>query len=289
MFHWFTYALVQVENANQNGDPANDNYPRTDRRGYALMSDVCIKRKIRNALMAMGENVLVQPDDLASDGFHSIESRAMAVDAVKNAASDDEKKKALCDAFIDVRLFGCVLTGAKTKDENGKVVKGTSVGVKGSVTTGTAAKSLDPVEVVDMQITKSTNGQEKDKDGRASDTMGHKRYTEYALIPVILTLDTFQAEKNGVTEEDLAKLEKAVRKMFEHDASAARPAGSMQVVKMVVWKDQNEENPADCQLGQIMNAVHIEKLTDRPESAEDYDIAGITVDDIPAMEKKIVA
>ena len=99
-------ALVSVTMANSNGDPLNGNRPRTDYNGYGEMSDVCIKRKIRNRMQDLGNTIFVQSEDRCDDGFGSLSERASAV--MKGITDRDEYAKKACETWLDVRTFGQV-------------------------------------------------------------------------------------------------------------------------------------------------------------------------------------
>mgnify|MGYP000593031980 FL=1 len=145
-------ALVSVTMANSNGDPLNGNRPRTDYNGHGEMSDVCIKRKIRNRMQDLGNTIFVQSEDRCDDGFGSLSERASAV--MKGITDRDEYAKKACETWLDVRTFGQVFA---FKDN-----KGLSVGVRGPVSVHQAV-SLSPVEIESLQITKSVNGEKKAK------------------------------------------------------------------------------------------------------------------------------
>ena len=95
---------VQVVDANPNGDPLNGNYPRTDLEGLGVMSDVSIKRKIRNRMQDMGYNIFVKSNDRIDDGFRSLQKRYQNLFSPKDI--DDEIYKRACDEWLDVRSFG---------------------------------------------------------------------------------------------------------------------------------------------------------------------------------------
>ena len=157
-------ALISVARANSNGDPLNGNRPRTDLNGFGEISDVCIKRKIRNRMQDLGEAVFVQSEDRCTDGFGSLSERASA--SLKGIKDREEYARRACETWLDVRTFGQVFAFKDTK--------GFSCGVRGPVSIHQAS-SISPVEIESIQITKSVNGEKKGKDeNRASDTMGMK-------------------------------------------------------------------------------------------------------------------
>ncbi|MCM1173702.1 MAG: type I-C CRISPR-associated protein Cas7/Csd2 [Blautia sp.] len=262
--------LVMVKNANPNGDPLNGNRPRETYDGYGEISDVCIKRKIRNRLQDMGEKIFVQSDERSDDGYRSLADRAKANEAVQKAQKDKDKEayaKAACETWIDVRSFGQVFA---FKDDS------VSVGVRGPVSIHSAFSVL-PVSIDSMQITKSVNSETKDK--KSSDTMGMKHKIYSALYVIKGSINHQLAEKTGFEEEDAEKIKEALRTLFVNDASSARPDGSMEVCKVYWWKH-------NCPMGQYSSAkvhrlVKIEAKSDDPRNFEDYDVQ---VDSLPDLE-----
>lgn len=273
--------IISVTDANPNGDPLNDNRPRENSEGLGEMSDVCIKRKIRNRLQDMGERIFVQSDDRCDDGCDSLRTRAekceelKKISALKSPTKSDSDKFAeiACSTWIDVRSFGQVFAfKGKKKDSDGEdsKQKGVSVGVRGPVSIG-IAKSVSPIDIISMQIVKSVNGEPAS--GKAPDTMGTKKRVEFGLYVFKGSINCQLAEKTGFTEEDAEKIKQALATLFENDCSAARPDGSMQVCRVYWWKH-------DCKYPSISSAkVHNSlKITEkaglgrRPHSFEDYDI-----------------
>lgn len=122
-------AIAAVKNANPNGDPLNGNRPRTTYDGYGQMSDVCIKRKIRNRLQDMGEKIFVQSDDRSDDGYDCLSKRASG--EIKAFSSKDDYAKQACEKWFDVRSFGQVFAFKSSEKDSSK--DGVSVGVRGPV------------------------------------------------------------------------------------------------------------------------------------------------------------
>lgn len=267
-------AVLSVTNANSNGDPLNGNRPRTDYNGFGEISDVCIKRKIRNRMQDLGMDVFVQSDDRCDDGNGSLSERASSY--LKGVKDKDEYAKKACDKWIDVRSFGQVFA-FKSNDKNG-----VSVGVRGPVSIHQAA-SVSPVEIEDMQITKSVNGEPGEK--KASDTMGMKHFVRFGLYLLKGSINVQLAEKTGFSVEDANVLKECLRTLFVNDASSARPEGSMEVVKLYWWEH-------DCKDGKYSTAkvhrsVHVtlKEGVDVPSSADDY---VITVDELPGLEPEVI-
>lgn len=200
-------AFVAATNANPNGDPLNGNRPRTDLDGYGEISDVCIKRKIRNRLQDMGQKVFVQSDDRSDDGCKSLKDRAKKCEKLANELKKSEPDKDVfakiaCDEWIDVRSFGQVFAFKKESSKS----NGVSVGIRGPVSIW-QAKSLSPVEISSMQITKSVNGDETD--GKGSDTMGTKHMVNFAVYKIVGSVNVQLAEKTGFSQEDADLLKKS--------------------------------------------------------------------------------
>lgn len=270
--------IFTAKNANPNGDPLNGNRPRENFNGYGEISDVCIKRKIRNRLQDMGEKIFVQSDERCDDGCDSLRSRAdnnealKAISKGKNTNRDDFAKTA-CDEWIDVRSFGQVFA---FKGDN------VSVGVRGPVSIQQAV-SVSPVDIVSMQITKSVNS-EGGKEGKASDTMGMKHRVEFGLYVVNGSINCQLAEKTGFTDDDAEKIKEALKTLFENDASSARPEGSMEVCRLYWWKH-------DCKTPKISSAkVHrslkitVKDKVSRPASFDDYDV---TLEKLDCVEPEV--
>ncbi|AIM17219.1 type I-C CRISPR-associated protein Cas7/Csd2 [Neobacillus sedimentimangrovi] len=267
--HKIDFAVVfSVTKANPNGDPLNGNRPRQNYDGHGEISDVAIKRKIRNRLQDMGESIFVQSNDRATDNFKSLRERAESNAALerilksKNSSSDDFAAIA-CEQWIDVRSFGQVF--AFKGSGNGS---GVSVGVRGPVSIHIAT-SVNPIDITSMQITKSVNSEPGKEKG--SDTMGMKHRVDFGLYVFYGSINTQLAEKTRFTSEDAEKIKQALVTLFENDASSARPDGSMEVHKVYWWEHNSK-------LGQYSSAkVHrslqIKPIVENPKSFEDFSIS----------------
>lgn len=258
--------FISAYNANPNGDPLNGNRPRVNLDGYGEISDVCIKRKIRNRLQDLGQRVFVQSDDRSDDGCTSLKERADSCKALKDEIS--KKKKAnrdtcaalACGEWIDVRSFGQVFA---FKGED------VSFGVRGPVSIHQAV-SLSPVDVISMQITKSVNS-EAGKESKASDTMGTKHRISFGVYMVKGSVNVQLAEKTGFSQEDAEILKEALKTLFDNDASSARPEGSMEVCRLYWWQ-HNDKTPA-VSSGKIQRGFSIKANAKVPKKFEDYDIS----------------
>ncbi len=258
--------IITVKNANPNGDPLNGNRPRENYDGLGEMSDVCIKRKIRNRLQDMGEKIFVQSDDRRDDGADSLRARADGNEAIKSISKGkntdrDEYAKTACSEWIDVRSFGQVFAF------KGDTV---SVGVRGPVSIQQAV-SVSPVDIVSMQITKSVNS-ESGKEGKASDTMGMKHRVEFGMYVVNGSINCQLAEKTGFTDEDAEKIKNALLTLFENDSSSARPDGSMEVCRLYWWKHVGKTPKYSSAKVHRQLKIKLKEGVSRPRSFDDYDI-----------------
>lgn len=256
-------AIISVTNANPNGNPLAGNRPRSDYNGFGEMSDVCIKRKLRNRMQDMGNDIFVQSDDRNTDDYETLLKRAEGA-GLKPIKTEKEFFEKVCHQWMDVRTFGQVFAF------NALGVK--SLGVRGPVSVHHAV-SATPVEIESMQITKSVSGEKKEGAARGSDTMGTKHFVRFGAYTVKGAINVQLAEKTGFTEEDADTLKECLRTMFVNDASAARPDGSMEVVRLY-WFRHN------CKDGQYSSAkVHrsvklaLKEGVVMPRSMEDYEIS----------------
>ncbi len=232
--------IFSVKNANPNGDPLNGNRPRTDYDGHGEVTDVCIKRKIRDRLQADGLSIFVQSDEKKTDGMTSLQNRAysdefgLGRDAfnAKKTPADDTLKLA-CDKWFDVRAFGQIF--AYKGEKSGE---GVSLPIRGPVTIQSAF-SVDPVSISSTQITKSVSG-EGDGSKKSSDTMGMKHRVDKGVYVTFGAVTPQLAEKTGFSDDDANILKAVLPKMFEGDASSARPEGSMNVEKVIWWQHNSK-------------------------------------------------
>ena len=235
------FAVVfRVRNANPNGDPLNGNRPRTTYDGAGEVSDVCLKRKIRNRLLDMGYEIFVQSDDSKVDECKSLKERA---DIIFNDKKIANHKDAACRKWFDVRAFGQIFAfKGKSKGE------GLSLPIRGPVSIHSAFSQC-PVDITSTQITKSVSG-EGSGEKKGSDTMGMKHRVDSGIYVFYGSMSPQLATKTGFSNEDAQVIKNVLPQMFENDASSARPDGSMEVLKVVWWEH-------NCPTGQMSSAkVH---------------------------------
>ena len=276
-------ALISVTNANGNGDPLSGNRPRTDYNGMGEISTVCIKRKIRNRMQDMGNLIFVQSEDRRDhdDKFGSLSERAAAAtDWIKETGITGKELYAetACKKWMDVRSFGQVFAFKSGNDND----DGVSVGVRGPVSVHQAI-SISPVRIEEMQITKSVNGEPGKK--RSSDTMGTKCFVRFGLYKIEGAINVQLAEKTGFSQEDAAVVKECLRTLFVNDASAARPEGSMEVVKLFWWEHNCKEGQYSS--AKVHRSVHVTPKNPEgiPTCVDDYEI---TLDELPGLVPEII-
>lgn len=267
------FAIVfSVKGANPNGDPLNGNCPRTNYEGLGELSDVCIKRKIRNRLMEMKNDkgkylydVFVQSDDNKLDDYPSLRVRAEG--ELKKDQWKNEKifREAVCKKWIDVRAFGQVF--AYGSDKKGE---GVSVGIRGPVSIHSAF-SVTPVSVSSIQITKSVSG-EGDGTKKASDTMGMKHRVDHGVYVSYGAINPQLASKTWFKDEDATAIKNALEHLFDNDASSSRPEGSMEVVAVYWWQHNNPSGQySSAVVHRSLNVAPKEGVND-PKKIDDYSI-----------------
>ncbi len=266
--------FFDVENGNPNGDPDAGNMPRVDpESGYGLVTDVCLKRKIRNYVemvkeeepgykIYIKENVPLNRSDAKAFEFLNIKA-----DKVKSMKKDDPEldrkvRDFMCENFYDIRTFGAVMTTFVKANLNcGQV--------RGPVQLG-FAKSVDPILPQEVTITRVAITTESDAEKKGTE-MGRKYIVPYGLYRVEGFVSANLARKvTGFSEEDLALLWQAILNMFENDHSAAR--GKMAVRKLIIFKHESELGCAPAY--KLFDSVKVERREgiEVPRCFSDYNI-----------------
>lgn len=273
--------LFDVENGNPNGDPDSGNMPRIDpESGLGLVTDVCLKRKIRNYVETVKEDVkgykiyikedvpLNRSDREACESLGITETEDKKVtEALKKLKKSDKDvdiklRDYMCDNFYDIRTFGAVMTTfVKASLNCGQV--------RGPVQLG-FARSIDPIVSQEVTITRVAITTEKDAENKSTE-MGRKNIVPYGLYRVEGYISANLARKvTGFSEEDLDLLWEAIINMFENDHSAAR--GKMAVRELIVFKHSKELG--DCPAYKLFDAVEVRKKEEieYPRKYQDYTI-----------------
>jgi len=237
--------IFSVKKANPNGDPLNGNRPRIDYDGYGEVSDVCLKRKIRDRLQDAGHPIFVQSDEKKIDGMPNLRARAessqfgLGKDAFKIDKSNPEKKdataKLACRKWFDVRAFGQLFAFGKGDD-----AAGVSVPIRGPVTIQSAF-SVEPINIASIQIVKSVNAEEaKGKSDISADRMGMKHRVDQAVYVTFGSMSPQLSGKTEFSDADAEVIKSVLPKLFEGDASSARPDGTMAVEKVIWWQHNSK-------------------------------------------------
>jgi CRISPR-associated protein Csd2 len=282
--------IVSVNNANPNGDPLNGNRPRVNYEGFGELSDVSIKRKIRNRLMEAGLSIFVQSDDSRNDDYRSLRSRAEGV--LKNVDMKNDKKyrEAACKQWIDVRAFGQVFAYSGKKGKAGEKGSegsgdeaGVSIGIRGPVSIHPAF-SVAPVldRISSTQITKSVSG-EGDGSKRGSDTMGMKHRVDHGVYVFYGSMNPQLATKTGFSDEDAKAIKEVLKMLFRNDASSARPEGSMEVHKVYWWEHSNPNGQYSS--AKVHRLIEVKPNKEEPRNIEDYEI---TLNELPGLKCEVI-
>lgn len=270
--------LFDVENGNPNGDPDAGNMPRVDpESGYGLVTDVCLKRKIRNYIEVAKEgepgwgiyvkdNVPLNRSDneaLKSVGLDGIDSKELAKKKKDNPEIDVLVRDFMCRNFFDIRTFGAVMTTFVKGNLNCGQVRGP---VQLSF-----ARSIDPVVPQEVTITRVAITTEEDA-ARKNTEMGRKYIVPYALYRAEGYVSANLARKTtGFSEDDLEMLWQAILNMFEVDHSAAR--GKMAVRKLIIFKHESELGCAPAHKLFDMVSVQRKEGVTVPRAYTDYEIS----------------
>lgn len=265
----FVY-IFDVQDGNPNGDPDAGNLPRVDTEtGQGLVSDVCLKRKIRNYVDALkkgehGYDIFIQEAAVLDNRVEDI-YKSDIVKAEKGANQKDKAKEALCEKYYDIRAFGAVIA---TKDKQGQV--------RGPIQL-TFARSIDPIVSHTHAITRMAVTKEADKDKER--TIGRKSTVPYGLYIAHGFISANLANQTGFDEDDLNVLWDALKNMFDIDRSAAR--GLMSVRKIIAFQHPSELGNAPAHT--LFDSVSISRknIDKAPRSYDDY-IVKIDRDAIPS-------
>lgn len=276
----FVFAC-DVKNGNPNGDPDAGNLPRIDpETGHGIISDVCIKRKIRNYVDLVKGCSIDDPDVedgelgykiYVQEGAVLNERNEMAykhynlkpVDKKLPKKIEDQRKvtQFMCDNFYDIRTFGAVMTTGRNCGQ-----------VRGPVQL-CFAESVDPVAPLEMSITRMAATEEKEN--KENKTMGRKQYIPYGLYRIEGFVSAPLAERTGFSQADLDLLWEALMNMFENDRSASR--GLMTSRKLVVFKHESRLGNAPAE--KLFELVHIDRVGPGDKAARSYADYRVVVDE----------
>ena len=298
--------LFDVKDGNPNGDPDFDNMPRTDEEtNHGLVTDVCIKRKIRNYVQLL--KGLKAPYDIFIREGNVLNPLIEQMRNVADKEEEDEKKAVakgrmkMCEQYFDIRTFGAVMSTGEEKEDSDsneevntdggkekknkkkdskKKIKGLGV-VRGPVQL-TFARSIDPIDAKSHSLTRCCITKESDAENK-NNTFGNKNTISYGLYRMHGFISATDAAKTGFSEEDKELLFEAIINAFENDHAAAR--GEMNPRALIVFK--HESHLGNARAGQLFNLVNVEKKegVEYPRSFNDY---SVTIDKAGLPAKVIV-
>lgn len=274
--------LFDALDANPNGDPDGGNLPRIDAEtGHGLVTDVCLKRKVRNYVQLTRAceppyDIYVKEKAILNDQ-HDRAYKALSLDE-KDASAAEQARKWMCTNFYDIRTFGAVMT------------TGVNCGqVRGPVQLS-FARSQDPVTQLEYAVTRCAVTTQKEAIAQKGDnrTMGRKFTVPYALYMAKGVVNPFLAEQTGFGDTDLELLIEALTHLFDFDASAARPAGSMAVRKLILFRHSSQLGNAPAHKLYDSLKITCKPGVEFPRSIADYEVvldtaaipAGVTVEEI---------
>jgi CRISPR-associated protein Csd2 len=265
--------LFDVQNGNPNGDPDAGNMPRIDpETGHGLVTDVCLKRKIRNHVALAKEgvegfNIYVQEKAVLNQtnemAYKAFDLKAEAKKLPKKIEDAQKVTGWMCANFFDIRSFGAVMT---TEVNCGQV--------RGPVQLA-FAKSVEPIVSQEVSITRMAVTNEKDLEKER--TMGRKHIVPYGLYVAQGFVSAPLADKTGFNEEDLELLWNALINMFEHDRSAAR--GIMSSQKLFVFKHQDKLGNAPAH--KLFELIDIQRKSGSEGPARSFKDYNVTVGNPP--------
>lgn len=256
--------VFDVKDGNPNGDPDAGNLPRVDAEtGMGLVTDVCLKRKVRNYVYVVkecteGYDIFIKEKAVLNtliDAAHEDEDVKKAAEKDKSA----EARTVMCRRFYDVRTFGAVMSTGKNAGQ-----------VRGPIQL-TFARSVDPIATMEHSITRMAVATEKEAEKQGGDnrTMGRKATVPYGLYVCYGFVSANLAQQTGFSEEDLELFWEALKNMFDADRSAAR--GLMSARKLIVFKHESKLGNAPA--NKLFDLVTIEKKCNgAPRKFDDYQV-----------------
>ena len=252
----FVY-VFDVQDGNPNGDPDAGNLPRVDAEtGMGLVTDVCLKRKVRNYVQVLNDEIDKAHDDSVVKGVKDAKDKTAAA------------RRFMCKNYYDIRTFGAVMSTGKNAGQ-----------VRGPIQL-TFARSVDPVATAEHSITRVAVATQKEAESQKGEnhTMGRKATIPYGLYVCHGFVSANLAKQTGFAEEDLQLFFEALKNMFDADRSAAR--GLMSAQKLIVFRHDSELGNAPA--NKLFDLVKIEKVTESaPRSFRDYKVT-IEEESIPA-------
>ena len=261
--------IFDVQDGNPNGDPDAGNLPRVDAEtGMGLVTDVCLKRKVRNYVqvakeLTSGYDIFIKEKAILNNSIDAVHEEECVVTATDRTMA---ARDVMCKKFYDVRTFGAVMSTGKNAGQ-----------VRGPIQL-TFARSVDPIMTSEHSITRMAVATEKEAEKQGGDnrTMGRKATIPYGLYVCHGFISANLAKQTGFSEDDLQLFWEALKNMFDVDRSAAR--GLMSAQKLIVF--QHNSMLGNAPANKLFDRVKIEKTTEIPRSFSDYCVT-IDRDNLP--------
>lgn len=261
--------IFDVQDGNPNGDPDAGNLPRVDAEtGMGLVTDVCLKRKVRNYVqvakeLTSGYDIFIKEKAILNNSIDAAHEEEYVVTATDRTMA---ARDVMCKKFYDVRTFGAVMSTGKNAGQ-----------VRGPIQL-TFARSVDPIMTSEHSITRMAVATEKEAEKQGGDnrTMGRKATIPYGLYVCHGFISANLAKQTGFSEDDLQLFWEALKNMFDVDRSAAR--GLMSAQKLIVF--QHNSMLGNAPANKLFDRVKIEKTTEIPRSFSDYCVT-IDRDNLP--------
>lgn len=260
----FVY-MFDVKDGNPNGDPDAGNLPRVDAEiGMGLVTDVCLKRKVRNYVQVAkelvdGYDIFIKEKAILNDSIDASHKDESVKAKIKFGDKTEAARMVMCRNYYDVRTFGAVMSTGKNAGQ-----------VRGPIQL-TFARSVDPITVTEHSITRMAvaTKQEAEKQDGGNRTMGRKSTVPYGLYICHGFISANLAQQTGFSEEDLSLFWEALKNMFDVDRSAAR--GLMSAQKLIVFK--HDSGLGNAPANKLFDLVKVEKVCDgAPRSFTDYSV-----------------
>lgn len=267
--------IIVAERCNPNGDPLDGNAPRQDFSGHGIISDVCLKRKIRNWLQDTGHEIFVARQQDLKPGEFSLKDRAASVPEMSKPKKERDEAiflKEVCEKWIDVRAFGQVFA---FRGDNFITTQ-----VRGPVSV-TEARTLEWVHTESIEITKCVNLDDPKRKGDdfSGDRMGYVHVIDHGAYVFTGSMFPQLAKTTGFSEDDSCVILDAIQHMFQNDSSFHRPSGSIGLHKLYVWRH-------NCPNGQyspikVFRSLHL-------TSADEYPYYTARLENLPGLEPEII-
>lgn len=263
---------ITVKDANPNGDPLNRNRPRVDFDGFGEITDICLKRKLRNRMMDLDERVFVQSNERKIDDCKNLQERFERVPSLKNEKNPDNITKIASSIWTDVRSFGQVFSFSKN---------GISVGIRGPVSIHTGiSEEIVKISPMDIKRVPKEILNNKSNVKKTSNLIKNISVVEFGTYKIVGSINPQLSEITGFNERDVEMLKNLLLTIFRNDSSLSRPEGSMEVSKLYWFKHKSKIG--DYPASKLHNCIRLEIQDPEKKDFSRYKI----VENIPDTFKR---